>query len=321
MRCSGVSCAMEQKEQGVDAFPREVGESPPAAPVVITKRTWVTWSAVLICVGVFVGLNLEGDKHSWAVLSRFGFLPPEQIWAGAWWGTMTSTFVHIAPVHAFFNLYWLWQLGRLMEDEIGSLRFLVFYLGAALICATRQLAVSDTTGIGASGVVYAIFGFMWRSRPAYPRFQQIIVRSTIQVFFVWLVICFFLTAGDILPIANAAHLSGLIFGVAVAECFVMRQRRAPLIAAAFVLAGAALVPLWWAPWSVSWQGVKAHEDIVAGRVDEAIERLNFMIKRDPKNAWAYGNRGGLYLERGETDRAAADLKRARELKNASDTRE
>ena len=312
---------MEQKEEVAAALPREEGESPPPAPVMITKHTWVTWSAVLICVGVFVGLNLEKDKHSWAVLSSFGFLPAEQIWAGSWWGAMTATLVHIAPMHAFFNLYWIWQLGRLMEDEIGSLRFLAFYLGAAVIGSTAQLAVSDTTGIGASGVVYAIFGFMWRTRLVYPRFQQLILRNTIQIFFIWLVACFFLTASGLMNIANAAHLSGLIYGAVVAECFVVRRRRAPWIAGAVALGIAALTPLWWAPWSVTWQGVKAHEDIVAGRVDKALERLDYMIKRDPDNAWAHGNRGALYLQRGEAEKATADLKKARELKDESSSQE
>jgi GlpG protein len=308
---------MEQKEERAEVVLREEGEGIPPEPVVITRPTWVTWSAVLICVGVFVGLNLEKDKHSWAVLSSFGFLPAEQIWSGGWWGAMTATLVHIAPMHAFFNLYWIWQLGRLMENEIGSLRFLAFYLGAAVIGSTAQLAVSDTTGIGASGVVYAIFGFMWRTRLVYPSFQRIMHRNTIQIFFIWLVACFFLTSSGLMNIANAAHVAGLIFGAVVAECFVVRQRRMPFMVAAVVLAGVALIPLWWAPWSITWQGVRASEDMTAGRVDKALERLDYMIKRDPENAWAHHNRGALYLQRGETEKAEVDLKKAKELKDGA----
>ncbi|HSI63396.1 MAG TPA: tetratricopeptide repeat protein, partial [Candidatus Saccharimonadia bacterium] len=82
-----------------------------------------------------------------------------------------------------------------------------------------------------------------------------------------------------------------------------------------------LTPLWWAPWSVPWQAVKASEDMIAGRVDKALERLDYMIKRDPDNAWAHGNRGALYLQRGEAEKAAADLEKARELKNESSSQE
>ena len=308
---------MDQKPDATDEAPREVSETEQVAPVVITRPTWVTWAAVGACVAIFVGVNLQEDKRSLEVLSRFGFLPAEVIWSGAWWGTLSSTFVHIDLIHVFFNLYWLWHLGRLMEDELGSLRLLGFYLGASLISSTSQLAVSDTTGIGASGVVYAMFGFMWRSRSVYPKFQSIIVQKTIKVFFIWLVACFFLTAAKLMNIANAAHLSGLVYGVVVAECFVMRQRRAPWIAGAVVLAGASLIPLWWASWSTSWQWVKVDSALAAGRRDEVMERLNTIIKLDPLNVWAYQERGRLYAELGEREKSDADLKKAREIETAA----
>jgi GlpG protein len=312
---------MEQKQEGADTFPPDGAGPPPAAAVVITNHTWVTWSAVLICVGVFVGVNLETDKQSWEVLSRFGYFPGARIWEGTWWGTMSSTLVHINVLHAFFNLYWLWLLGRLMEDEIGSWRFLAFYLGASIVSSTSQLAFSDVSGHGASGVVYAIFGFMWRTRVAYPKFQSIMVPQTIKVFFIWLVACFFLTAAKVMNIANAAHLSGLIYGAVMAECFVIRRPRLPYAVGAIVLAAVSLVPIWWAPWSVTWQGVKAYDAMQAGRREEAMERLNTIIEREPEDAWAYENRGRLYRDMGELERAAADSKKVRELSDSNKSRD
>jgi GlpG protein len=312
---------MEQKPEGADAFPRGEGESPPPPAIVFTRPTWVTWAAFFACIGIFVGVNLEENKKSWEVLSQFGYFPAEVIWEGTWWGAMSSTFVHINLVHAFFNLYWMWLLGRLMENEIGSWRFLVFYLGASIISSTGQLAVSDASGHGASGVLYAVFGFMWRTRAVYPNFQSIMVPQTIKFFFFWVVACFFLTAAKVINIANGAHVAGLIYGVVVAECFVIRRPRIPYAVGATALAALSMVPIWWAPWSITWQGVKASDALRAGRTEEAMQRLNTMIERDLENAWAYQNRGYLYRKMGETEKAATDLRKAQELRSAGTEKE
>src|SRR5438105_15702725 len=87
------------------------------------------------------------------------------------------------------NAYLLWLLGSRLERAIGSLPFLGFFLVAACVSSSFQLAVSDSTGIGASGVVYAIFGFMWPTRHRYPRFNEVLDARTIQIFVIWLVGC------------------------------------------------------------------------------------------------------------------------------------
>jgi GlpG protein len=162
---------------------------------------------------------------------------------------------------------------------------------------------------------------MWRTRAVYPNFQSIMVPQTIKVFFFWLVACFFLTATKVMSIANGAHVAGLIYGAVVAECFVIRRPRIPYAMGAMVLAALSLVPLWWAPWSITWQGVKASDALKADRTEEAMQRLNVMIERDPENAWAYGNRGYLYRKMGETEKAAADLRKAQELRSAGTEKE
>lgn len=311
---------MEQKPEGSDELPRTEGESPPEAPIVIARPTWVTWGFFFACIGIFVAINLQENKYTWDVLAHFGYFPPHMIWEGTWWGTVSSTFVHINLIHAFFNLYWLWILGRLMEGEIGSWRFLIFYLGAAIVSSTAQLAVSDVTGHGASGAVYAIFGFMWRTRMVYPKFQSIMVPQTIKTFFVWLVVCFVLTAADIMKIANGAHVAGLFYGAMVAEGFVIRRPRMPYAMGAIALAAVSLVPLWWAPWSNTWQDVRAHEALRAGRKEEAVQRLSIIIQRDPENDRAYQMRGALYRQLGEADKATADSARAQELRTAATER-
>src|SRR5690242_9171619 len=113
------------------------------------------------------------------------------------------------------NMYWLWVLGTRMERAIGSTRFLAFVVASAFVGSCVQLAVSDTTGIGASGIVYAIFGFMWISRQQFPQFNEVLNQQTIKLFVLWLFGCLAATYLDIWNVGNGAHFAGLLFGAGI----------------------------------------------------------------------------------------------------------
>ena len=113
---------------------------------------WFSYLSIIACIGVFVGLASKNDYESWETLAEFGYLPADSIWNGGYWALVSSTFVHFALWHVAFNVYWLWVLGSRFEQAIGSLPFLAFFVVSAIVSSSFQLAVSDSTGIGASGV-------------------------------------------------------------------------------------------------------------------------------------------------------------------------
>src|SRR5262249_30627858 len=140
------------------------------------------------------------------------------------WGLLPGVIVHLAIWHLAFNMYWLWVLGSRLELAIGHVRFLAFFVAAGFVSSSFQLAMSDSTGIGASGVVYAIFGFMWAARFHFRDFRDVLDVRTANIFMVWLVACIIVTALDIWNVGNAAHVSGMLFGGVVAGCFVLKRR-------------------------------------------------------------------------------------------------
>lgn len=235
------------------------------------------------------------------------------IWSGRYWALVTSAFVHVALWHLAFNVYWLWVLGRRLEQAIGSLPFLAFFTVAAFVSSSFQLAVSDDTGIGASGVVYAIFGFMWPARHRYPGFERVLDRRTIQLFVIWLIGCVVVTRLEVWQIGNAAHVSGLVFGAVVAGLLVLGIRRRLLVAGLATLLVLSIMPLFWCPWSVTWIGTKAYQAHAAGRYEVALERYTRLLETDPENAWGYLNRSLVYQELGQTNQAEADRQKARDL--------
>jgi membrane associated rhomboid family serine protease len=73
---------------------------------------------------------------------------------------LTSTFMHYGVIHLLFNMVVLWILGRVLERDLGSLRFLAVYLLAGLAgsVATYLFASPEVWSAGASGSIYGLFG-------------------------------------------------------------------------------------------------------------------------------------------------------------------
>ena len=64
---------------------------------------------------------------------------------------------------------------------------------------------------GLSGVGYALFGYLWMKGQYEPEQAMILHPNTITTMLLWLVLCM---TGWVGPIANAAHVVGLLVGVA-----------------------------------------------------------------------------------------------------------
>jgi GlpG protein len=285
----------------------------PAESTGTVTRPRISQILALACVGVFLGLACEDNPESWTALAKWGFLPADSIWRGAYWSLLSSVFVHLALWHVAFNAYWLWILGNRLEGAIGSLRFLAFVAAAAFLTSAYQLAVSDTTGMGASGVVYAMFGFMWPLRQRFPRFQEVLDRRTVNLFIGWLIGCTVATYLGLWNVGNAAHISGMLFGGIVGGYFIVHYKPRLMLACLGMFVVLAVVPLVWCPWSVTWLSIHAYDAHAAGRYDEALDLYTRILQRDPENAWAYANRGGVHEALGDRESAQADMEKARHL--------
>ena len=91
-------------------------------------RPIMTLLTCAVCVIVFLGINAEPNPNSWEALSKWGVYPEPRLRGGAYWGFISSAFVHIELWHLAFNLYWLYVLGSRLERAIGSgLWLAIFY--------------------------------------------------------------------------------------------------------------------------------------------------------------------------------------------------
>ncbi len=238
------------------------GEAQGGQPIHLSTPV-VTVAAIVAASVVFLGLAQLGPEHTIAEMKRWGYVPSADLWRGQWWGLVTSAFVHLELWHVFFNLYWVWLLGAPLERAVGRLPMLGLIVGGAAVSSSVQVAFAGSTGIGLSGVVYALFGFIWWVRRKHGHFIQVIDDRTIKYFFIWLLVCVVITELGMMNIGNAAHASGLLFGLAAAECFVVRKRSWPALGAFSLFFLICLVPMVWSPWLIQWQVTKAIDAIEA----------------------------------------------------------
>ena len=285
-----------------------------AQPGLPAGRPWLTYAACAISVFVFLGITLESRAPDWQVLSRWGAPGPHEIWEGKYWAVVTSCFVHLEIWHLAFNVYWLWVLGRVLERTLGTPRFLTFFVGSAITSSGLQLASSGTTGIGMSGVVYAIFGFLWVAARSRPELRRVLTRNTVQLFLFWLVGCVIVDAAGIWDVGNMAHVSGILFGALVGLAYVsgFPKRRWARAGAAGLLA-ISVVPLFWCPWSFYWiahEGLEAHD---RGDFPEAIRYYERSLQMQQDPVWSLQNLALVYYASGAQERFTATMIHLRSL--------
>jgi membrane associated rhomboid family serine protease len=81
----------------------------------------------------------------------------------------TSMFLHGSWVHLLGNMWFLWIFGNNIEDSMGHLRYLVFYLICGVAAAAGQVAINPASGIPMVGASGAISGVMGAYLVLYPR--------------------------------------------------------------------------------------------------------------------------------------------------------
>jgi membrane associated rhomboid family serine protease len=74
---------------------------------------------------------------------------------------VTSQFLHASFTHIGFNMLFLWIFGNNIEDKLGHVKYIIFYLGCGILAALSQWIVSPESSIpslGASGAIAGVMG-------------------------------------------------------------------------------------------------------------------------------------------------------------------
>lgn len=147
-------------------------------PVSEVDRFFFDWGYVPACLGDFLGLRSGVTATELAAICPSGereLLQP-----------LTSMFLHAGWAHVLGNMIFLWVFGDNVEDRLGHLRYLVFYLLAGLSAAAAQSILALDTTVPAVGASGAIAGVLAAYLVTYPRavVQVVILPLVFLPFFV-----------------------------------------------------------------------------------------------------------------------------------------
>ena len=136
------------------------------------------------------------------------FLP--EVRAGEVWRLITPIFLHGDFMHIIFNMMWLAQFGKFIESRFGGAKLLALVMAIGVGSNLVQYVSAEHPYFGGmSGVNYGLFGFLWM-KGKFGRDQNWQMHpQTVQLMLMWMVLCF---TGLLGPIANGAHVGGLVIG-------------------------------------------------------------------------------------------------------------
>ncbi len=168
---------------------------------------------------VFLFMNV-GDQETvirlFLISEYFQPVLPE-ILSGQLWRIFTPIFLHFGVFHIVFNMMWTWELGRIIEQKQGRVILLSVCLLSGAVANLAQYWVSGPVFGGMSGVVYALFGYIWIQGLTNLRFGIRLNPAIVYLMMGWFVVCWTGILEKLfgLSVANAAHTAGLVSGVLI----------------------------------------------------------------------------------------------------------
>lgn len=148
----------------------------------------------------------------------------------------SSMFMHASWLHIGGNMLYLWIFGDNIEDRIGSVKFLLFYLLCGLVATFADIAFKTDSVIPSLGASGAIAGVLGAYLVLFPKrkvkvlmARQIVNMPAFMVLGLWILLQVYsqisVAGGQAGGVAYMAHIGGFVAGVAL--IFLLGGRRAP----------------------------------------------------------------------------------------------
>jgi membrane associated rhomboid family serine protease len=148
------------------------------------RTPYVTYAIIALNVIVFA-FQLPMMENERALAAFFGdwAMVPAEVTAGQdLHGVFTSMFLHAGFMHIVGNMLFLWIYGDNLEDQMGHVWFLIFYLASGALAAFAHIATAPSSPIPTVGASGAIAGVMGGYLLLFPR-AKIDVLLILIVFF------------------------------------------------------------------------------------------------------------------------------------------
>jgi membrane associated rhomboid family serine protease/antitoxin component YwqK of YwqJK toxin-antitoxin module len=227
------------------------------------KKMPATLGLAVINIAVFLWIYLEvgttsGPEWHYALLEKGGLYNPLTL-DGQWYRIFSSMFLHGSWLHLGLNIYGLFAVGQDIEGRVGTKKFiLVYFLGGAAGALSSLYFNMFVLGVGASGAIFALFGFALVVDIRRSIEEGTSVAPVIVNFVVFLGINLLIAtplSGD-----NFAHLGGALCGAVFGVICFGFKKPATLIIAPLLIVIYFLLPRYQVEYFNFFQGIISIQD-------------------------------------------------------------
>ena len=207
------------------------------------KTPFISWLIIGLCICLFFWQIGQSERQSYLTLIEYGVIPKRLLIDGGLYRLdglftiLSSMFLHGGWMHLIFNMLYMWVFADNIEDAMGPMRFIIFYILCGAGAALSQSVIdpySTIPMIGASGGLAGLLG----------AYIMIHSRATVRVLFIilifiriislpaWLVLGVWIASQFVaVPaaldggggVAYFAHIGGFITGMVCVPFFIRKD--------------------------------------------------------------------------------------------------
>jgi len=203
----------------------------------------ITYFLIILCVLIFLFQLSSQSYKTGQLFYSYGLIPsvlmghnqlPMDLYAVPALVTIfTSMFMHGGFMHLIGNMLYMWIFADNIEDNLGPVKFIIFYLLSGIGAAMTQVLIdthSQIPMVGASGAIGGVLGAYLINHPnarvlvliPFGFFSQLIKIRALYVLGFWFILQFISSGGGV---AYAAHIGGFVSGMILILFFNKRRKK------------------------------------------------------------------------------------------------
>tara|TARA_B100001559_G_C16354538_1_gene554360 strand:+ start:107 stop:793 length:687 start_codon:yes stop_codon:yes gene_type:complete len=203
----------------------------------------ITYFIIGLCIVTFLIQLTSQSYRTGQLFYSYGLIPsvlmghnqlPMDLYAiPAWLTIFTSMFMHGGFMHLGGNMLYMWIFADNIEDNLGTIKFIIFYLLAGIGAGMTQVLMdthSQIPMVGASGAIGGVLGAYLINHPQakvlvlipFGFFSQLIKIKALYVLGFWFILQFISSGGGV---AYAAHIGGFVSGMILILFFNKKRKK------------------------------------------------------------------------------------------------
>jgi membrane associated rhomboid family serine protease/Tfp pilus assembly protein PilF len=292
-------------------------------PWVRRSESSITLTQILFgaCIAVYLAMAIANGspmEMSGQIMLHFGANYGPDTLSGQWWRLVTYMFLHAGIWHILFNMWCLWDLGRLCESLYGRWTYAGLYFITGIAGGLTSIGWNPVVlSVGASGAVFGLAGALIASfylgEFSLPRLAISGTLRSLVIFAVFNIVIGQFFGG----VDNACHIGGLVSGLILGALI---ARLAPRVdnpvRRTTIVATVALFVLLAGLGVRQWRGgpmrlARVYQDLQ--EKGDTIGRFQMIVRLKPNSVPAHFGLAAAYFEKQQFPQAEAEYKKVLEL--------